>query len=67
MPRYHPRVTVRCPFCGAEAPEAALPARPDFPRRTMAYRLRCDSCHRAYLLVVRVTLGLFRSFATHIL
>jgi len=44
---------VRCPFCGAEEQEVALPA------GTGSFRLRCDSC--------RITLGLFRSITTHIL
>jgi transposase-like protein len=51
---------VRCPFCGA-------PQDVEIPRSAGAQRVLCQACHRAYLLQVTRTLGLFRSVSTRIL
>jgi hypothetical protein len=51
---------VRCPFCGT-------PQDIEIPRTQGARRVVCDACHRAYLLEVTRTLGLFRSVSTRIL
>ena len=51
---------IKCPFCTASF---YLPENYD----KGAYKLRCDVCHRTFLLVVKLTFGFWKACETRIL